>query len=95
VMPCVGGHTEEAGVEVESNGADQWRGERESCCLPCSSVDAPETAVLIAMCSMDIHQYDRCHYLDHVPSGLETGRTDPYLSSHWGNTSDILKTLDE
>lgn len=73
------------------------RGERESCCLPCSSVDAPETAVLIAMCSMDIHQYDRCHYLDpHVPSGLETGRTDPYLSSHWGNTSDILKRpLDE
>ena len=37
--------------------------ERESCLLACSPIDAPETAVLIAICSMDIHQYDPSNFL--------------------------------
>jgi len=45
-------------------------------CLP---TDALETVVLIVVRSMNIHQYDHCHFLDlHVPSCLKTGRTYSY-----------------
>ena len=47
--------------------------EREIDCLP---IDAPETAILIAIRSIYIHQYDSSHSLvPHVPSSLATGRT--------------------
>jgi len=49
----------------------------------------PETVVLIAMCSMNIHQYDHYHFLDpHGPSDLEIDLTYPHLSSHRGSISD-------
>ena len=64
---------------------------RESCRLGCSSINlgAPETAVLIAIYSMNIHQYDHCHFLDtQVPSGLAIGKSYPHLSSHGGKISE-------
>ena len=43
--------------------------EKESCFLACSPIDAPKTAVLIAICSMNIHQYDSSNFLvPHVPN---------------------------
>ncbi|PUU72908.1 cytochrome P450 [Tuber borchii] len=46
-------------------------------------IDAPETGVLIAVRSMNIHQYDSSHFLvPHVPSSLATGRTYLYCMSH-------------
>ena len=39
--------------------------------LACSPIDKPETAVLIAICNMDIHQYDSSNFsVPHVSSGL-------------------------
>jgi len=41
--------------------------------------DALETTVLIVVGSMNIHQYDHCHFLDpHVPSFPKTSRTYSY-----------------
>ena len=37
---------------------------RESCYLGYSPIDGPETAVLITVCTMNIHQYDHCHFLN-------------------------------
>ena len=66
----------EAGIEVQSNGTDQGKKVRNSCCLACSSIDAPETAVLVAIRNMNVHQYDRSHFLDpYVLSSQVTGRT--------------------
>ena len=44
---------------------------RDRNCLACSPIDAPETAVLIAIRSINIHQYDSGYFLvPHVPSSL-------------------------
>ena len=52
--------------------------------LAYSPIDAPETAVLIAICSMNIHQYDSSNFLaPHVPSGL----------ANWPNISASVITL--
>lgn len=48
--------------------------ERESYYLAYPLIDAPETDVFIAICSMNIHLYDFSHFLvPHVSSGLATG----------------------
>ena len=48
--------------------------ERDSYFLAYSPIDAPETAVLIAIRGMNIHEYDSSHFLvPHVPSSLVTG----------------------
>ena len=66
------------------------RERRDSFYLTISPIDAPETAVLIAIHSMNIHQYDPSYCLvPHVPSSLATGRTYLYHTSRWSNTSDI------
>lgn len=47
---------------------------RDDIYLACLLTDALETAVLVVVSSMNIHQYDLCHFLDpHVPSYLTTG----------------------
>ena len=52
--------------------------------LACSPIDKPETAVLIAICSMNIHQYDSSNFpVPHVPSGL----------ANWPNISAPVITL--
>ena len=44
---------------------------RERELLLASPIDKPETAVLIAICNMDIHQYDSSNFsVPHVSSGL-------------------------
>ena len=71
----VGGHTEEAATraEVKSNVTNQWERKRKSYYLACLPIDAPKTAVLITVYSMNIHQYDFSHFLVlNVPSGLAT-----------------------
>jgi len=57
--------------------------ERDRCYLAYSPIDAPETAVLVVIPSMNIHQYDSSHFLvSHVSSSLATGRTYLYHASH-------------
>ena len=52
-------------------GLEQWEKERDRYCLACSPIDAPETAVLIAIRSINIDQYDSSYFLvPHVPSSL-------------------------
>ena len=42
--------------------------------LAISPIDTPETAVLIAIHSINIYQYDSSYFLvSHVPSSLATG----------------------
>ena len=51
---------------------------RDECYVACST-NALETAVLIVMSSMNIHQDDHCHILDpQVSTRLTTGRTYPF-----------------
>jgi len=52
--------------------------ERDECYVACST-NALDTAVLIVVRSMNIHQDDHCHFLDpHVSTRLTAGRTHPY-----------------
>jgi len=57
--------------------------EKESCYLVCQSTHVPKIVVLIVVRSMNLRQYDHCHFLDHdFPGCQATGRTVPHLSSH-------------
>ena len=65
-------------------GLEQWEKERDRCYLACSPIDVPEAAILIAVSSMNVHQYDSSHFLVlHSPSSLTTDRTYLYCASHW------------
>ena len=59
----VEGCTIKVRIEVESNGTDQ-RSRRLVVILLFSSVEAPETAILVAMLTMNVHQYDCSYFLD-------------------------------
>ena len=70
-------------------GRGQREKERDRFYLAWSPTDALETAVLIAIRSVYIHQYDPRYFLaPHVPSSLATDRTYVYRTSYWSNTSD-------
>ena len=63
-MGDVGRRTIKAGIEVQGNGTDQGKKARNNCCLACSSIDEPETTVLITKCDMNLDQYYRDHFVD-------------------------------
>ena len=44
----------QAGIEAKSNGADQRKKKKDICCLTCSSIDLPETAVLVVTSNMNV-----------------------------------------
>ena len=64
---------------MKSNGTDRMNErERDEKCYVAYPTNALETAVLIVVCSVNIHQDDYCHFLDpHASTRLTTGRTYP------------------
>jgi len=75
-MAHVGGHTGTAGVRVRSNGTDQLNERKRDECYVACPTNALETAVLIVVRSINIHQDDQCRFLDpHASTCLTTGRT--------------------
>jgi len=74
---------ERPGLKCKIIGLINEKKERDSFYLACSPIDAPETAALIAIRNMNIHQYDSSDFLvPHVPSILAIDRTYPYHASH-------------
>ena len=64
-------------------GLDQEENETDRFCIAFSPIDAPKTAVLIAIHSANIRQHDSSYLpVSYVPSSLASGRTHVYHTSH-------------
>jgi len=67
------------GVKAKSNGTGQTKERERDEYYLAYPTNALETAVLIVVRSVNIHQDDHCHFLDpHVSTCLTTGRTHSY-----------------
>jgi len=86
---AVGGHAEEAGDAVYSNGTRTMK-ERKRLILSCLlAYRRARLRYFIIIRSINIHQYDSSYFpVHHIPSSLAIGRTYVHRTSHWSNTSD-------